>query len=90
MTEWKELIEANKSKELKITFACTGNIIRSAYAEYLAKKFFSEKNFTNLIFDSGACKHQNRYMHPLSKKLLLEEGYKEGQLDAFKPRLIEY
>ena len=90
MTEWKEIIRANKSKEIKITFACTGNIIRSTYAEYIAKKYFSEKKFTNLIFDSGACKHQNRFIHPLSKKLLLEEGYSEGELLAFKPRYIEY
>lgn len=90
MTEWQEIIRENKSKQIKITFACTGNIIRSVYAEYIAKKYFSQKYFSNLTFDSGACKHQNSYIHPLSKKLLLEEGYSEGQLLAFKPRYIEY
>lgn len=89
MADWKEILK-NETKDVKITFVCTGNIIRSAYSEYLAKKYFHSKSNRKMIFDSGACKHQNSYMYPLTQKLLLKEGYSEVQLDAFKPRLIEY
>lgn len=88
MTNWIEILK-DENDVIKITFVCTGNIIRSAYSEYLAKKYFQSKNKSNLLFDSGACKHQNSYMYPLTKKLLLQEGYSEEQLSTFKPRLIQ-
>ena len=88
MDNWKELLK-NETNTIKITFVCTGNIIRSTYSEYLARKYFHSKNNSQIIFDSGACKHQNSYIYPLTKNLLLKEGYSEGQLLAFKPRLIE-
>lgn len=88
MSNWKDLI-LKTSGEVKITFVCTGNIIRSAYAEYLAKKYFHPKSGKQITFDSGACRHQNTYMHSLPHDLLLKEGYKEEILQSFKPRLIE-
>jgi protein-tyrosine-phosphatase len=88
MSNWKNLIK-NESKDIKITFVCTGNIIRSAYAEYMAKKYFKLKNKPNLKFDSGACFHQNSYIYPLTKKLLLNEGIPEVEILSHKPRLIE-
>lgn len=90
MNNWKDLIK-NEKNDVKISFVCTGNIIRSAYAEYLAKKYFHPKNGTSkkVIFDSGACYHQNSYIHPLSKRLLLQEGFTEEQVTAHKPRWIE-
>lgn len=88
MSNWKEII-SRSDKEVKITFVCSGNIIRSAYAEFIAKKYFKSKDGKKIRFDSGACFNQNRYMYPLTKKLLLKEGYEEKDLDTFKPRLIE-
>ena len=89
MSDWKEILK-NESKDVRITFVCTGNIIRSAYSEFLAKKYFKSKSDKIIIFDSGACKHQNSYMYPLTQNLLLKEGYNQIQLEAFRPRLIEY
>ena len=88
MSNWKELIK-NEKNDVKISFVCTGNIIRSAYAEYLAKKYFHSKKNKKVIFDSGACYHQNSYIHSLSKRLLIEEGFTEEQVTAHKPRYIE-
>ena len=88
MKNWKDLLLEEKGT-IKISFVCTGNIIRSAYAEYLTKKYFHPRNNVKIIFDSGACYHQNSYIHPLSKKLLLQEGYTEEQVTAHKPRWIE-
>lgn len=88
MAKWIEILK-NEPHTIKVTFVCTGNIIRSAYSEYLAKKYFQSKNYSKIIFDSGACKHQNSYMYPLTKNLLLQEGYSENQLSSFKPRLIQ-
>ncbi len=88
MSNWKELIQ-NEKNDIKISFVCTGNIIRSAYAEYLAKKYFHSKNDKKVLFDSGACFHQNSYIHSLPKRLLLQEGYSEELVIAHKPRWIE-
>ena len=88
MINWKQILK-NSNKEPKITYVCSGNIIRSAYAEYLSKKYYKAEIGRKIIFDSGACFNQNRYMHPLTKNLLLKEGYKDDLLQSFKPRLIE-
>ena len=88
MNNWQELI-SNEKNTIKITYVCTGNIIRSAYAEYLSRKYFDLAKQEHVIFDSGACFHQNSYIYPLTKKLLLKEGYSEKEITAHKPRWIE-
>ena len=83
MSEWEKLLLKNSTST--ITFVCSGNVIRSPYAEYLSKLNFTDKR---IIFDSGACFYQNRKIFPLTKKWLMKENLLEEDIDNHKPRLI--
>ena len=65
--EWQDLLRI-EVKPWRILFFCSGNIMRSPYAEYQAKKI-QQKQVPDLsfqiIYQSGAVIADNDYIHPL-------------------------
>ncbi|MFW9928327.1 MAG: hypothetical protein ACFFD1_02960 [Candidatus Thorarchaeota archaeon] len=86
-------------KELKsklfpwiISYMCSGNIMRSPYAEKWSERLISERYpylEGKIIFNSGGLRHQNSYIHPDVKKLLLKENFDEKTIDSHQPKLFD-
>ena len=90
---WKDVIK-NSPKPWVITFICTGNIMRSPYAEFISRKVYldlknQQSGIEGIVFKSGAVTHQNNTIHPLSEKYLLEEGIRKEIISIHQPRLID-
>lgn len=78
-------------KSLEIAFICSGNIMRSPYAEFHARSKFNILNndrSKDVIFKSGGVTYQNQYLHPEVRSLLLKEGFEKKDLESHTPRLL--
>ena len=90
--EFIEFLKINKCTngklKLKFVFVCSGNIIRSPYAEFIAKKIFNSKKILNIIIESGACFYQNSSLIEFTIKWLKKSGISEKEIYSHTPRLI--
>ena len=90
---WKNILKSS-SKPWEITFICSGNIMRSPYAEYIARKILNEINDQqskkfDLVFKSGAVTYQNNSIHPFTEKFLMDNGIPIIEIKKHKPRLVD-
>lgn len=89
----EDIIKKLKDKEgyIHILFVCSGNIIRSAYAEILFEKMLKDKyGETNIISESGALVYKNDAIYYLTRKALLSENVSRERIKKHKPRHIDY
>jgi protein-tyrosine-phosphatase len=88
---WKEKLLLIP-KPWEIVFICSGNIMRSPYAEFLSKKYIKDYNpeiKKNLIFKSGGVVYQNDTISEIAKNLLIQEGIDKEDIIKHKPRFID-
>jgi len=64
-----------------LRFLCTGNVVRSAFAE-----LYAHGRGCSLEVDSAATTYQNSNLFPETRAALLERGLSASLLDAFAPR----
>lgn len=76
-----------RNKSLKLVFICSGNIIRSVFAEFLAKKYFISKDKA-IVFESAGCFYQNSKISSLAKNWLHKEGISIQEINSHNPRLL--
>ncbi len=78
-----------KKNSIGINFVCSGNIIRSPYAEilfeYLIKKEINE-NFQKIMVESGGVRYRNSMISEESTVMLLKEGVSQERINQFTPR----
>lgn len=65
-------------------FLCTGNMVRSAFAELYARHLGCP-----LPLDSAATVYRNEGLHPVTRAALVARGVERALLDAFRPRHLE-
>ena len=87
-----EIIQKLKKKEkIRILFNCSGNIMRSAYAEMMFEKILQDKfGETRIISESGGVIYRNDRIAYETKKILIEEGVSPDRIKKFRPRHIDY
>lgn len=78
-----ELLIRNIKQSKQLTFACSGNIIRSAFAELLTKHLVKEKMISSL-----GTEYHNSQIHPQTKRILLDKGIESIKIDNFQPTHI--
>jgi protein-tyrosine phosphatase len=85
-----EFLESLSSKKsIRINFICSGNIIRSPYAEILFEHLIKkEKNaFFHLIHvESGGVRYRNSDISTQSAEMLFREGVSQERINQFTPR----
>ena len=64
-------------------FLCSGNIIRSAFAELYATHLG-----WNLSVRSAGTTYSNTQIHPKARAALLQRGVSAGSIDRFRPQLL--
>lgn len=87
--EHKILLKKIDSKEFfKINFVCSGNIIRSPYAELLFEKLISEEDSlrNKIQVESGGVVYRNRMISEESASMLIKEGVSKERINQFSPR----
>ena len=88
----RKTFENLKGKEkISINFVCSGNIIRSPYAEILFEKLLLEKNTaltTKIKVESSGVTYRNYQISRESTQMLLNEGVPRKRIDNFFPRFI--
>lgn len=87
----KEII-TDIPKPWQIIFICSGNIMRSPYAEFIAKKYIKENSSATpnkLKIKSGGVHYQNEKIHRTVQYLLMQEGFDEKEITDHQPRLID-
>ena len=67
-----------------VRFLCTGNVVRSAFAELYARHLECP-----LPVDSAATTYQNASLFPETRAALLARGVDERLCDAFRPRRLD-
>ncbi|MFQ5821351.1 MAG: hypothetical protein ACE5I5_15305 [Candidatus Heimdallarchaeota archaeon] len=72
-------------------FLCSGNIIRSAYAELVFDKMISQEACLRerIIVRSGALKYYNRQIFSGIIPFLIQEGVDQSRITNFRPRHIK-
>ena len=86
--DWQEILVRN-GRPWKIMFVCSGNIMRSPYAEFQAKRYLQHDApdlTSQILFQSGAVIADNQYIHPLIKEKLLGEGFSPEEINHHIPR----
>lgn len=78
-----ELRDALRSA-IAVRFLCTGNVVRSAFAELYARHLGCP-----LPVDSAATVFQNERLFPETRAALLERGVDPALCDAFRPRHLD-
>ncbi|NHI93382.1 MAG: hypothetical protein EAX96_12925 [Candidatus Lokiarchaeota archaeon] len=88
----EEFLENLKKKDqIRILFICSGNIMRSAYAEMIFEKMLFDKfGKTKIISESGAVEYVNDSIAYQTKKILMEQGVSKNRINQFHPRHINY
>ncbi len=90
----KELIlgKLSHSSQFKINFVCSGNIIRSPYAQLLFTYIIKNSELENRItVESSGVKYRNCQISCESYQMLLTEGIPEEKILKFTPRFfIDY
>lgn len=88
----KKIINELREKEkISINFVCSGNIIRSPYAEMLFEKLLLEKNTTFSVrvnVESSGVTYKNYQISRETTQMLLKEGVSRKRIDDFSPRYI--
>ena len=71
-----------------INFICSGNIIRSPYAELLFEKLIRKYDVLSnkISVESGGVKYRNSMISEESAVMLLKEGVAEERINRFSPR----
>ncbi len=89
----KKDIILNKLKDanpIRILFNCSGNIMRSAYAEIMFEKMLKDKyGNTKIICESGGVIYHNDLMAYETKKILIEQGVSKERISRFRSRHID-
>ncbi|MFW9856009.1 MAG: hypothetical protein ACFFFG_13220 [Candidatus Thorarchaeota archaeon] len=87
-TRKSEILEKFKTKSrFTINFICSGNIIRSPYAQLLFEHMIRDNPKLNKIHvESGAVTYNNSAMYPESERALREKGIDEETISSFRPR----
>jgi len=80
-----------KKIPLNILFVCSGNICRSAYADYEFRRLItnSEVLKDKIKVKSAGLEFRNTTIHPNTKQYLLEKGFKEDDIDKHVPKYIQ-
>ncbi|MHA1932698.1 MAG: arsenate reductase/protein-tyrosine-phosphatase family protein [Promethearchaeota archaeon] len=87
--ENKILFKKICSKEpFTVNFICSGNIIRSPYAEMLFEKLVEEEDTLNpeLLVKSGGVVYRNQMISKESASMLMKEGISKERINQFSPR----
>jgi len=73
-----------------INFICSGNIIRSPYAELLFEKLIQDSNVLHqkIRVESGGVKYKNTRISEESTLMLLKDGVSQDRINKFSPRFI--
>ncbi len=76
---------------ITILFLCSGNIIRSAYAELVFDKMISEEACLRkrIRVRSGALKYYNRQIFSEIIPFIIQEGVDQSRITNFRPRHIK-
>ena len=96
-------LKSRKEKVLKnikqqdtftVNFICSGNIIRSPYAEMLFEKMVNEANeqlAEKIKVESGGVTYHNTMISRESARMLMKEGITKDRINQFSPRyLLDY
>ncbi|MHA1170275.1 MAG: arsenate reductase/protein-tyrosine-phosphatase family protein [Candidatus Hodarchaeales archaeon] len=87
--ETLQRLMASKDK-ISILFICSGNIIRSPYAEILFEQMIIDAGLkSRFIINSGAVTYHNSKISTLSYNELLKEGVSSSRIRSFYPRHID-
>ena len=91
MNKEQMLYKLKNKDEIRILFNCSGNIMRSAYAEIIFEKMLQDKyGDTKIISESGGVIYKNDSIAYETKKILLEQGVSRDRINKFKSRHIDY
>jgi len=86
----EEMAKFGKKDKLKITFVCSGNICRSAYADFAFREMIEESPILKdkIIVDSGGLAFRNESIDSRTVRFLLEDGSKfsKEEIESHKPR----
>jgi protein-tyrosine-phosphatase len=76
---------------INILFACSGNICRSAYAEYIFRRMVGNSAILKdkISVKSAALSIMNETIDSRTKKMLMEEGFSEEKIDQHTPHYIK-
>lgn len=75
---------------ITVVFLCSGNVIRSAYAELVFTKMVDEEECLQgrVKVSSGAVRYRNTRIYREIEKYILQEGISPYQINIFQPRHI--
>ncbi|TFG16345.1 MAG: hypothetical protein EU530_11920 [Promethearchaeota archaeon] len=76
-------------KPLNILWVCSGNICRSAYADFVFKKMVEDSPILSKIglkIHSGGLQFQNTEIDPRTTAVLVKEGFDEAEVNKHVPR----
>ena len=76
---------------INVLFACSGNICRSAYAEYIFRRMVENSEILKgkISVKSAALSIINETIDPRTKKMLMVEGFSEDEIDRHIPHYIK-
>jgi protein-tyrosine phosphatase len=89
--EHKLLLRKIYSQEsFTINFICSGNIIRSPYAEILFEKLLEQHYVLSqkIKVESGGVKYKNSMISGESASMLIKGGVSKNRIDQFSPRFF--
>jgi len=83
----EEMIDeiGQKEGEVQVLFICSGNIMRSPFAEYRARQLLERKNIT---FKSGGVIYRNTRLSSETHRYLVGFGLQSKDLTSFRPMYI--
>lgn len=87
----QEILAKLKEEEgpIHVLFICSGNILRSAFAEMYFEKILEDNHGpTNLIIESGAVTYINDTIMHNTRKALKGEGVPRERIKQFRPRHV--
>ncbi|MHA2053392.1 MAG: arsenate reductase/protein-tyrosine-phosphatase family protein [Candidatus Hodarchaeales archaeon] len=87
----KTINKLKRKKTISINFVCSGNIIRSPYAELLFQKLLLEKNpklSARIRVESSGVTYKNFSISRETTQMLIHEGVPRTRIDKFSPRYI--
>ena len=82
------LKQINSKESFIVNFICSGNIIRSPYAEMLFEKMVIDEGTLNtkIQVESGGVIYRNQMISRESARMLMKEGVSEHRIKQFIPR----
>lgn len=79
-----EAFRRTLARSRRVLFLCSGNMIRSAFAELLARHLGCARAVA-----SAATTYRNHGLHPIARRALLARGLDRAPLDAFRSRHVD-